>query len=69
MPSPFGSIGQIAYTVSDVPRSVAFYRDALGIAHLRLDPALCQLVIRLALMRFPGERWDARQCDRMAAGG
>jgi methylmalonyl-CoA/ethylmalonyl-CoA epimerase len=26
-----GSIGQIAYTVSDVPRSVAFYRDALGL--------------------------------------
>ncbi|HET8770051.1 MAG TPA: hypothetical protein VFM71_03625 [Gemmatimonadaceae bacterium] len=48
---------------------LAFYRDALGIAHLRLDPALCQLVIRLALERFPEERWDSRQCDRMAGGG
>lgn len=47
---------------------LAFYRDALGIAHLRLDPALCQLVIRLALERFPGERWDARQCVRMSGG-
>ena len=31
MPSTLGSIGQIAYTVSDVSRSVAFYRDALGL--------------------------------------
>jgi predicted enzyme related to lactoylglutathione lyase len=29
--SPLGPIGQIAYTVSDVPRSVAFYRDAVGL--------------------------------------
>ena len=48
---------------------LAFYRDALGIAHLRLDPALCQLVIRLAMERFAEERWDSRQCDRMAGGG
>ena len=31
MPSSLGPIGQIAYTVSDVPRSVAFYRDAIGL--------------------------------------
>ena len=31
MPSTLGSLGQIAYTVSDVPRSVAFYRDAMGL--------------------------------------
>ena len=29
--SPLGPIGQIAYTVSDVPRAVAFYRDAVGL--------------------------------------
>ena len=28
---PLGAIGQIAYTVADVPRSVAFYRDAVGL--------------------------------------
>jgi len=26
-----GAIGQIAYTVSNVPRSVAFFRDAVGL--------------------------------------
>ncbi len=31
MPAALGPIGQIAYTVSDVPRSVAFFRDALGL--------------------------------------
>jgi methylmalonyl-CoA/ethylmalonyl-CoA epimerase len=30
MSASLGSIGQIAFTVSDVPRAVAFYRDALG---------------------------------------
>ena len=29
--SPLGPIGQIAHTVSDVPRAVAFYRDAVGL--------------------------------------
>src|SRR3954466_10916357 len=29
--SPLGPIGQFAYTVSNVPRSVAFYRDAIGL--------------------------------------
>jgi methylmalonyl-CoA/ethylmalonyl-CoA epimerase len=32
MPSTtLGTIGQIAYTVSDVSQSVAFYRDAMGL--------------------------------------
>jgi methylmalonyl-CoA/ethylmalonyl-CoA epimerase len=31
MSASLGPIGQFAYTVSDVPRSVAFYRDALGL--------------------------------------
>lgn len=31
MPTISGSIGQIALTVSDVPRAVAFYRDTLGL--------------------------------------
>ena len=31
MSSTIGSIGQIAYTVSNVPRSVAFFRDAVGL--------------------------------------
>jgi methylmalonyl-CoA/ethylmalonyl-CoA epimerase len=29
--SALGSIGQIAYTVSDVGRAVAFYKDAVGL--------------------------------------
>ena len=28
------SIGQIAVTVQDLPRAVAFYRDALGLQYL-----------------------------------
>jgi methylmalonyl-CoA/ethylmalonyl-CoA epimerase len=34
MSASLGPIGQIAYTVSDVPRSVAFYRDAVGLTLL-----------------------------------
>ncbi len=30
MSASLGAIGQIAYTVSSVPKAVAFYRDALG---------------------------------------
>lgn len=32
--SPLGPIGQVSMTVSDVPRAVAFYRDALRLPHL-----------------------------------
>lgn len=39
--SALGPIGQIAYTVSDVPRSIAFYRDAVGLTLLfEAPPAL-----------------------------
>ena len=31
MSASLGSIGQLAYTVSNVPRAVAFYRDAVGL--------------------------------------
>jgi catechol 2,3-dioxygenase-like lactoylglutathione lyase family enzyme len=31
MPASLGPIGQIAYTVSNVPRAVTFYRDAVGL--------------------------------------
>ena len=31
MPTMSGAVGQIALTVADVPRAVAFYRDALGL--------------------------------------
>ena len=34
MPSPLGPIGQIALTVADIKRAVAFYRDALGLPFL-----------------------------------
>lgn len=36
--SPLGPIGQIAYTVSDVPRAVAFYKDAVGLKLLFQAP-------------------------------
>jgi methylmalonyl-CoA/ethylmalonyl-CoA epimerase len=34
MPSPIESIGQIAISTHDVQRSLAFYRDALGLEYL-----------------------------------
>lgn len=34
MPSQLAEIGQIAITVSDVPRALAFYRDVLGLRFL-----------------------------------
>ena len=34
MPTPIASIGQIAINTHDVPRAVAFYRDALGLEYL-----------------------------------
>lgn len=34
MQAAITSIGQIAVTVVDVPRAVAFYRDALGLTYL-----------------------------------
>jgi methylmalonyl-CoA/ethylmalonyl-CoA epimerase len=34
VPVSLGPIGQIAYTVSSVPRAVSFYRDALGLTLL-----------------------------------
>jgi methylmalonyl-CoA/ethylmalonyl-CoA epimerase len=34
VPASLGPIGQIAYTVSSVPRAVSFYRDALGLTLL-----------------------------------
>jgi methylmalonyl-CoA/ethylmalonyl-CoA epimerase len=41
MPASLGPIGQIAYTVSDVPRAIAFYRDAVGLTLLfEAPPAL-----------------------------
>ena len=38
MPASLGPIGQIAYTVSDVPRSVDFYKDAVGLKLLFQAP-------------------------------
>ena len=55
-----GSIGQIANTVHDMPRAVAFYRDALGIRQLPI-PAGSNLAffdcdgIRLMLSLPEGE--------------
>jgi len=34
MPTPIESIGQIAISTHDLPRAVAFYRDALGLDYL-----------------------------------
>ncbi len=34
MPTPIVSIGQIAINTHDLPRAVAFYRDALGLEFL-----------------------------------
>lgn len=38
MPSTIGQIGQIAYTVTDVPRSVDFYQNAVGLRLLFQAP-------------------------------
>ena len=64
MPAPLqkvalGAIGQIALTVSDVARSVAFYRDALGIPLLfQAGPSLAFFdcgSVRLMLSAGEGE--------------
>lgn len=34
MPTPIQNIGQIAISTHDLPRAVAFYRDALGLDYL-----------------------------------
>ena len=34
MPAPITSIGQIAISTKDLPRALAFYRDALGLEFL-----------------------------------
>jgi methylmalonyl-CoA/ethylmalonyl-CoA epimerase len=34
MPTPIRNIGQIAINTHDIPRAVAFYRDALGLDYL-----------------------------------
>jgi len=36
-PTALGAIGQIALTVQDLPRAVAFYRDALGLTPLPIE--------------------------------
>ena len=57
--SPVGPIGQIAYTVSDVQRAVAFYRDAVGLKLLfEAPPGLAFFDcggIRLMLSKPEGE--------------
>lgn len=59
MSASLGSIGQIAYTVSNVPRAVAFYRDALGMKLLfEAPPGLAFFDcagIRLMLSQPEGE--------------
>ena len=59
MPASLGSIGQIAYTVSDVKRAVPFYRDAVGLPLLfEAPPGLAFFDcggIRLMLSQPEGE--------------
>src|ERR1041385_1477851 len=59
MPASLGPIGQIAYTVSDVPRSVAFYKEAMGLELLfQAPPGLAFFDcggIRLMLSQPEGE--------------
>jgi methylmalonyl-CoA/ethylmalonyl-CoA epimerase len=59
MRTPLGPIGQIAITVADLPRSVEFYRDALGLPLLfEAPPGLAFFDcggIRLMLSRPEGE--------------
>jgi methylmalonyl-CoA/ethylmalonyl-CoA epimerase len=59
-PTPiFTGIAQIAYTVADLPRALAFYRDTLGLRFLfEAPPALAFLDcggVRLMLSAQPGE--------------
>ena len=57
--SALGQIGQLAYTVAEVPRAVAFYRDALGLRLLfEAPPGLAFFDcagIRLMLSQPEGE--------------
>lgn len=58
-PSALGPIGQVAMTVSDVPKSVEFYRDAVGLRLLfQAPPGLAFFDcggIRLMLSQPEGE--------------
>lgn len=40
MPIALGAVGQIHFSVTDVERSVAFYRGVLGLEHLFTVPGL-----------------------------
>lgn len=58
LPSPLGPLGQIALTVQDLDRAVAFYKETLGLPLLFQFPGLAFFNlhgIRLMLSRGEGE--------------
>jgi catechol 2,3-dioxygenase-like lactoylglutathione lyase family enzyme len=62
VPSPaLGRIGQIALTVSDMPRSIAFWRDTVGLKFLFQAPNVAFFdVAGVRLMLSSGEARDAK---------
>ncbi len=61
MPTELTQIGQISIRVHDIPRAVAFYRDALGLEHLFDAGQLAFLMcgdVRLMLTEPESDEFD-----------
>ena len=62
-PDAVSAIGQLHISVTDLDRSVTFYRDVLGLAHLFSVPGMAFLQageVRLYLSRPEDERFRSR---------
>jgi catechol 2,3-dioxygenase-like lactoylglutathione lyase family enzyme len=62
-PGAVSAIGQLHISVTDLDRSIAFYRDVLGLAHLFSVPGMAFLQageVRLYLSRPEDERFRSR---------
>ena len=67
------TVGQIHITVTDLDRSVAFYRDVLGLEHLFTVPGQPMAFfdaggVRLYLGRTEDERFVSRPTQRVDRG-
>jgi len=61
MPAPITSIGQISIRTRDIPRAVAFYRDALGLDFLFVTGPLAFFMcgdVRLMLTKPESPEFD-----------
>jgi methylmalonyl-CoA/ethylmalonyl-CoA epimerase len=61
------SLGQVALTVRDVERSVAFYRDALGLRFLFAPARMPDHELWMCFLRDPDGHTLALMCERRPA--